>query len=335
MRVPRRLLNGLVVASLLSIVACGREKVAIDSPPPDPVEVEASVDRAVATTGDLLTYRVRVERAPEFEVDIAEAGAEISGFRITDTRRESSTLRSGRIADERIYELRADLVGSYILPPVEVRYRPLASEETEDRSPWQTASTSEIFVEVESVLPADGEATDIRGLKPLSRRQRAIPWLWIGAAVALLAAGLTTAWWIARRRKFRPEIVIPPHEVAFAALDQLRTTNFDDAEAVRRFHFSISEVIRLYVEGRFGLNATDLTTEEILAELPEQQDLRAESRQQLAEFLRQTDRVKFAHHDPVAAEIEKTYEQALSFVEATKPVEDSADESEQVEEMAA
>jgi len=307
----------------------------MDSPSPDAVEVEASVDRAVATTGDLLTYRVRVERDPDFEVEIPEAGAAIAGFRITDTRRETSTLRSGRIAEERIYELRADLVGSYVLPPVEVRYRPLATDESEDGAPWQTAGTSEIFVEVESVLPADGEATDIRGLKPLSRRQRDLPWFWMGVAAALLLGAATAAWWFSRRRRDRPEIVIPPHEVAFAALDRLRATNFEDKEDIRRFYFSISEVIRAYVEGRFGLNATDLTTEEILAELPEQLDLRAESRQQLSDFLRQTDRVKFAHHEPMATQIESTYEQALSFVEATQPVAESADDTEQQEEMAA
>ena len=53
------------------------------------------------------------------------------------------------------------------------------------------------------------------------------------------------------------------------ALDALRQTDFTDLEAVRDYYFRISEVLRAYIEGTFPLNATDLTTEEILPRLAE------------------------------------------------------------------
>ena len=319
--------------------ACGRERVDLSAEPADPVEIEASVDRAVATTGDLITYSIRVDYAPDYEIDIPEAGAEIAGFRITDTRSEGSELRSGRRLEERTYELRADLVGSYVLPPITVLYRQRSDGESEPSTDWQSATTSEIFVEVESVLPSTEDATDIRGLKPIERRPNQIPWMWIGVGGLVILAGSLLAWWMLRRRSAAVEAAIPPHERAFARLDALRATDFGDRQAVRRFCFAISEIVREYVEGRFGLNATDLTTEEIIDDLPSIAELSAPHQQELIHFLRSTDQVKFAGSDPDPSGIERIYESALSFVEATRPmIEADGGESETLvadEEIAA
>ena len=306
-------------ALALSIAGCAADEAPapVASEPREPVEAATAVDRAVATTGDVITYSVTVDHDPAFEIELPEPGAEIAGFRIFDLGRDEPVERRGRRIEKRWYRLRADLVGSYVLPPVSVRYRPADAGE---QGEWQSVETSAIFVEVESVLPAEGvaEGTDIRGLKPLVEVRRGPPWLWIGAALAALA--LAAAALVYRARRPKPAAPpIPPHVLAFGELDSLRGTDFDDPEAVRRFHFRISEVIRAYVEGRWGLNATDLTTEEILPELAGLDGLAADEGARLAGFLRATDRVKFAEHRPAPPEIEGTWEAALGFVEATRP----------------
>lgn len=301
----------------------------VEAEPRPPVEAATAVDRAVATTGDVITYSVTVDHDPEFEVELPEPGAEIAGFRIFDLGRDEPVARRGRIIDTRWYKLRADIVGSYVLPPVTVGFRKAGSDEER-----QTIETSAIFVEVESVLPADGEATDIRGLKPLRQVRQGPPWGWIGAGLAALALAAAGLWaWL---RRPRPEATpVPPHVLAFGALDSLRGTDFDDPVAVRRFHFQISEVIRAYVEGRWGLNATDLTTEEILPRLGGLADLPPAQADRLTRFLRGTDRVKFAEHRPASREVEETWEDALGFVEATVPRPEPAEAAEAPEEKAA
>lgn len=304
----------------LLLAACARQVVAPALPAP-PVEVKASVDRAVATTGDLITYTITVERDAAVEVEIPEAGAEIAGFRITDLGRDEPVKRktaagTQRISERRWYKLRADLVGSYVLPPVVVRVKPPG-----EAAPT-TTSTSEIFVEVASVLPKEGEAAakDIRDVKPLLPLERPWPWPLIGALAALLALGLGLWWWRRRRRRPAPSAPpLPAHEVAFAALARLRQTDWSDALALRRAYFELSEVLRTYIEARFGLNATDLTTEEILRRLGGLSELEAAAGEGLRRFLFDTDRVKFAAHSPAAEEIQATYERALSFVETTRP----------------
>jgi hypothetical protein len=144
----------------------------------------------------------------------------------------------------------------------------------------------------------------------------------MGVALAVVLSLLGGALYFHRRgRRGLEEPAIPPHERAFEFLRALRETDFDDPAAVRRFYFSISEAIREYVEGRFGLNATDLTTEEIVSALPTLEDLDGEERGSLRLFLVDTDQVKFADHEPSQPEIEETYERALGFVETTRPME--------------
>ncbi len=329
----------LIVATLLAVLflgACSDEQ-AVDTTAESPavareiVEASASVDRAVATTGDVITFSITVDHDPSHEIELQDPGSDIAGFRIVDIGRDEPVEEDGRRSRTYWYKLRADLVGSYVLPPITVRYRPTATEEdaateeppseesaqNEPAGEWQSLQTSEIFVEVETVLTDDAE--DIRGLKPLRVVEIERPWWHFpalgGAMLLLLALGL----WLWKRG--RKEEIVPPrpaHEIAFEALERLRRTDFEDLEAVRQFYFEISEVLRTYVEARFDLNATDLTTEEILPQLIEVRDLPTLEREKLITFLQETDQVKFAAAEPSEEEIKATYEGALSFVEATR-----------------
>lgn len=302
---------------LVLSLACGAPTAKNEAAKP-PVVASASVDRAVATTGDLITYTLTVDRADDVSVEIPEAGGEIAGFRILDSGQRSS-VAAGRTIERRWYQLRADLVGSYVLPAVTVTWR--RGQGTAER-----VQTSEIFVEVKSVLPAEGEAADIRDVKPLEKPPVSRVWLWLAAGVALALAAL--AFYLLRRRKAGARLVPkrPAHELAFEALGRLRQTDFEDPAALRRYYFEISEVVRTYVESRFAINATDLTTEEILRRVTELAEIDPVNHERLRRFLLDTDQVKFAAHQPAEDEIAATYERALSFVEGTRPRVDPATE---------
>ena len=381
-------------ALLLLSCAAGEKPSGASEAPKPPAQLRASVDRATATTGDLITYEVVIERDPEVDVEFADPGVDIAGFRIVDLGRDpSETLSSGRILERRWYRLRADLVGLYTLPALSASY-------SEPSGGGGDLETPEISVEVESVLPEDGsEVTDIRDIKPLRRIETGRQWLWwlVGVAAAL---ALAAAWWWRRRRRQdgsgAPEAPrIPPYDLAIQELERLRRTDFSNLRELRRYYFAVSSVVRAYIEGRFGMNATDLTTEEILGRLDEpgwrapaptanqsvrpssgagrepgwrgpaptanqsvrpssgagrepgwrapaptaNQSVRPSSGAQmelgrldpvqarrLERFLIATDQVKFAAHLPGPEEIDRTYEQALEFVRATRPREDAAGE---------
>lgn len=333
----RRHVRGLWVPAVSAalalplVLACGAadEQADMAGTPKPPAELRAAVDRATATTGDLITYEVEVEREPDVSVELADPGTGIAGFRIVDLGQDApETLASGRIVERRWFKLRADLVGSYVLPGLSATYGGAAGDAGD-------LATPEIPVEVESVLPADGtEVTDIRDIKPLRRVEPGRPWLlWLGIASAVLALAAAAWWWRRRRKRGSASPAtprVPPYELAIQELERLRRTDFSNLRELRRYYFAVSAVLRAYIEGRFGLNATDLTTEEILSRLGEPAAIAIRldpvQARRLERFLLATDQVKFAAHLPGPEEIDRTYEQALGFVQATRPPVDDGDE---------
>ncbi len=318
-------MHGVAFAAALALGACdetGEKPTPQATTPPlesggAPAEIHASVDRAQATTGDVITYTVDVDHTASIAVDVHEPGASIAGLRILDVGRDTPVTTGNRVREKRWYKLRADLVGSYVLPPVHAMFR----YTDKPNEPPQPLQSSEIFIEVKSVLPSDGGVNDIQDLEDLEVVHRPLRWPWIAATAAgvLAILGGLFWWWRKNRKTVTSAPALPPHERAFRALNSLRKTDFADHAAVRAYYFAISEVVRIYVEGRFGFNATDLTTEEIFARLADVQALQTAQRQSLRDFLMQTDTVKYAARVPDNAHIAHTYEQALTFIEATQP----------------
>jgi len=88
-------------------------------------------------------------------------------------------------------------------------------------------------------------------------------------------------------------------------------------EDARWYVGEVSDAVRGYLEGRFGLRAPEQTTEEFLAglagkELPGMGDAAG-----LGEFLGWCDLVKFSGWKPGGAELEELEQSALGMVERT------------------
>lgn len=124
-----------------------------------------------------------------------------------------------------------------------------------------------------------------------------------------------------RRIKVRPPT--PPQVAAFAGLDRLRKRSVVEDEQ-KAFYTDLTDVLRSYVADRYGFNAREMTTEEIIAHLQESADTTALA--ELKSVLLTADLVKFAKYRATAAETTRNLNQTADYVEATK-VEPSADEA--------
>ena len=137
-------------------------------------------------------------------------------------------------------------------------------------------------------------------------------WLWV--LLAVVVAGAVALWfWKRRKKPVTAEMVIPPSpfELALAALRRLR----EEKLPIEVFYTQLSDIVRQYIEGRFGLRAPERTTEEFLAEaaLPEQH------MKVLRPFLQECDLVKFARFLPGEADRQRALAAAEKFVEETRP----------------
>jgi hypothetical protein len=83
----------------------------------------------------------------------------------------------------------------------------------------------------------------------------------------------------------------------------------------------LSDIVRQYIERRFGLMAPEQTTEEFLRDAGRNRALEDRHREMLASFLRAADMVKFALHMPTRGDADAAMAAANVFVDQTTPVD--------------
>jgi hypothetical protein len=115
-------------------------------------------------------------------------------------------------------------------------------------------------------------------------------------------------------------VVIPrfPDEDAYEALDRLQASDLVERGEVKEYHILASEIIRTYVEGRYGVYALEMTTGEVIEGLrgtgvPEG------AVQTFDPFASRCDLVKFAKLRPAPGACRDSLEAARAFVDQTRP----------------
>jgi hypothetical protein len=148
----------------------------------------------------------------------------------------------------------------------------------------------------------------------------AIPyeWLWAAYVVAslLAVAALYAIWRFFRRRAVAKAKL--PFEIALERLEAARALMTTDT--VRDYAFTVSEIIRVYIEQRFGEKAAHRTTEEFLSDLLQQTGTSlAQHRRRLEDFLSHCDLSKFARWQFTIREMESMHASARVFILDTRP----------------
>ena len=125
--------------------------------------------------------------------------------------------------------------------------------------------------------------------------------------------------WQGRVRDVKPAPKLPPHVIAIKALDELRNRKLWQNGKHKLYYSTLTEILRLYIEGRWEVGALEMTTDEIITALRDV-DIKHDSRSNLVAILRTADMVKFAKALPDAEENEQLFNYAYYFVENTKSV---------------
>lgn len=131
---------------------------------------------------------------------------------------------------------------------------------------------------------------------------------------------------------FKPAPPLPPHVVAFSALEKLRSERLWQENKHKLYYSTLTDILRSYIVGRYGVGAMEMTSDEIIESM-RGVDLPQKSAMDLTQILRDADLVKFAKALPEAEENEAAYRAAWEFVEQTKPEEptEGVDDEESVE----
>jgi hypothetical protein len=162
-----------------------------------------------------------------------------------------------------------------------------------------------------------------------------LPWI---LAALLLAAVIWFAFrYIKRIRSSRsPEETIiptdPAHVIAFRELEKLREEQLWQKGEIKYYYTRLTEILRQYLENRFGVFSLELTTSETLEALVKSGFRKDASYKMLKTILTGADLVKFAKHKPEIGEHDLHFQNSWDFVKVTKEDELMAVEAE-VSEM--
>ncbi len=206
--------------------------------------------------------------------------------------------------------------GTYILPEVSFSYRAASSDKL------LTASTDPLTIQVFTV-PVDTSA-DIRDIRTVEKAPfDTMLLIWILVAVLAVILILTAIWWYRRKKRKStldmekvPEQIIPAHVAALEALKNLEEERLWQNGKVKQYYTGLTDILRIYIGQRWGLNALELTSDEILSG-SFMVTLSKEISEDLERLLRLADLVKFAKLLPQSAENESSIQLAVKFVNNT------------------
>ena len=119
---------------------------------------------------------------------------------------------------------------------------------------------------------------------------------------------------IIRRIKIEPKV--PAHVKAISEIEELRKSGGPHSEDAKGYYTQLTDILREYINERFGFNATEMTSYEILERLEESRD--KESLAELRDLLSTSDMVKFAKFKPMLNENDRNLVSAMEFVNDTK-----------------
>ena len=152
-------------------------------------------------------------------------------------------------------------------------------------------------------------------------------WVWILVGLLVVAGGICA--YLILTRKVEVNILpqkkrIPPYELAMKRLQALREDGLIERGLEKEYYTILIDILRDYLQERFGINAMEMTSTEIVRVLSGNEATKRPNRH-MKDILQIADFVKFAKVRPLPDDNLRAYNNALQFVEETRPAPETPD----------
>lgn len=290
--------------------------------------VSSQLDSASIQIGEQARLRLSVAQPTNLQVSIPILSDTITkGIEIVEiVKADTISLSDSRIQVNYDYLITSFDSGFYFIPS----YTYAAAGDTLSTAPLGLSVTT---------VTVNPEIDDIKTIKPIM--DAPFYWselfTWVGYfLLAFLVVSLIIfvllKYVLKKKVPFidqTPQPVIPPHIVALEKLEEIKVQKIWQCGDIKVFYTQVTDVLRVYLEGRFGINAMELTSDEIMALVKKEPGLN-EVRAALKDLLTLADLVKFAKMVPIENQNERSLLIAFDVVDKTKPIEEAAVENEKL-----
>ena len=298
----------LLVVCLLAGFTAGAQQTLID----------VKVDTADILVGEQTTLHVTVTTDPNRRIIIPlPSDTLMTGVEVISVSDADSTVADGRLVIRRDILVTSFDSSLYLLPPF------IAIDGTD------TIASNQVALKV-STVPVDVDNPeqfyDIKDVwKPPFVLADYYPWIF-GILTALFLI-CVIGYLVQRYRRHRSEVPVkpaepelPPYETAIRELDSIKDQKLWQQGLNKEYYTQVTDTLRRYISRRYGVNAMEKTSEEILAIIERESDERSVY-DTLRQVLRLSDYVKFAKLHPLPDENDESMRNAYLFVNQTKRTE--------------
>lgn len=280
----------------------------------DRISVESTVDKQSITIGDRIKYTVKITADTSLIVDSLTVGTNLGMFEVKDYTPRAIDIKDGMKISTESFEITTFTTGDYQIPPITIKYSTATGE-------LNSVVTDAIAIKVNSLLTGE-EGEDIKPLRGPKDFASKIP-IWMIAAGAALIVAILVFWYLYRRARRpidlgkEPIDERLPWEIALEELSALKASDLVAKGEYKEYYLRLSEIFRRYLERRYGIQALERTTYEIIIEF-RSLALEKSEEEVIYHFLDECDMVKFAKHDPTQEDITRHFETAREFVMQTR-----------------
>ena len=281
-----------------------------------PVAVKMDFSPKKITIGDQVKIRVAVEAPAGVKLAPPPSASIFGEWEVLDYRAlPGKAGDAGKTVSEYEWTMTVWTTGKIAVPSLRFAYVNGAGKPG-------YADTLPALVEVESILAREKDPQDLRPPKGLIGYRNIWPYIW--AALAVLGVSFLIWWWQKRRKRMAaiaagilPGVPVKPAEdIAREALDELATSGLAESGEVKVFYIRLSDILRRYIEGKFGIPAMDRTTAELMPEIRRHSALNGLNSEFRA-FFDDCDLAKFAKYVPSVDDIATDLARARRVVDAT------------------
>ena len=297
----------ICIISLITCVLCASAQVFVES---EIDSIEILIGEQTDVTLSVTAKKGAEVKMPEFQPSqYLTPGVEVLGHSAADT----SHLDNGLVKITKRYTLTSFDEKLYYLPPLQVEV---------DGKYYKAKSLAlkVLTVPVDTLHPE-------KFYPPKSVQDNPFSWdewepsFWMSVIFVLLCV-LTYYLWT-RLKENKPVIAqvriikrVPPHQKALKEIEHIKENKMSVSEDQKTYYTLLTDVLRKYIKARFGFNAMEMTSSEIISRLRQENDEKMID--ELKELFMTADLVKFAKYSTLINENDANLVNAIDFINTTK-----------------
>jgi hypothetical protein len=290
------------------------------------VSVSASFDTSRIYIGDQIFYTITIDQPSGIKLQLMPLkdtlckNIEI----VSGPRLDTAVSNNNRLRINSKYLITSFDSGFYQVPPA---YAEIKNESGIRR--FYSGYTPLEVIRVK-IAPKDTTAKIFDIIKPYKAPVtlgEILPWALLAVIAAALVWGIIILIRKLKKSKKSPEPIInpdPAHVIAFRDLEKLKQEQLWQKGEVKMYYSRLTEILRQYLENRYGVYSLEMTTSETLEALVRTGFKKDETYSNLKTILNSSDLVKFAKYKPEPSENEIQFENSWKFVETTRVKEETS-----------